>query len=120
MTPPTATQAPEPPGPLREFWNYFSANKGAIAGLVIVVTMMLVALFAPWLAPHDPIITNSDIALQPPFWQTGGTLAYPLGTDAIGRDILSRLIHGARLSLVIGVAVVAVSVLVGTILGRRL
>ena len=117
MTPPTATQAPEPPGPLREFWNYFSANKGAIAGLVIVVTMMLVALFAPWLAPHDPIITNSDIALQPPFSQTGGTLAYPLGTDAIGRDILSRLIHGARLSLVIGVAVVAVSVLVGTILG---
>ena len=75
MTPPTATQAPEPPGPLREFWNYFSANKGAIAGLVIVVTMMLVALFAPWLAPHDPIITNSDIALQPPFWQTGGPLA---------------------------------------------
>ena len=117
MTPPSATQAPEPPGPLREFWSYFSANKGAIAGLVIVVTMMLVALFAPWLAPHDPIITNSDIALQPPFWQAGGTLAYPLGTDAIGRDILSRLIHGARLSLVIGVAVVAVSVMLGTFLG---
>ena len=74
-------------------------------------------MLAPWLAPHNPIITNSDIALQPPFWQIGGTLSYPLGTDAIGRDILSRLIHGARLSLVIGVAVVAVSVFVGTILG---
>ena len=117
LTPTAAPTAPEPPRPLREFWNYFSANKGAIAGLVIVVTMLLIALFAPWIAPHDPIITNSDIALQPPFWQSGGTLAYPLGTDAIGRDMLSRLLHGARLSLVIGVAVVAVSVLLGTILG---
>jgi dipeptide transport system permease protein len=115
---PTATQtAPEPPRPLREFWTYFSANKGAIAGLVIVLVMLLIALFAPWLAPHDPTITNSDIALQRPFWQAGGSLTYPLGTDAIGRDILSRLIHGARLSLVIGVAVVAVSVLLGTMLG---
>ena len=55
--------------------------------------------------------------LKPPFWQEGGSLAYPLGTDAIGRDMLSRLIHGARLSLLIGIAVVAVSVIVGTILG---
>ena len=66
-----------PPGPLREFWNYFSANKGAIAGLVVVVLMLLIALLAPWLAPHGPTITNSDIALTPPFWQAGGTLAYP-------------------------------------------
>jgi dipeptide transport system permease protein len=117
LTPPAPQTAPEPPRPLREFWNYFSANKGAIAGLVIVVVMLLIALFAPWLAPHDPTITNSDIALQPPFWQAGGSLTYALGTDAIGRDILSRLIHGARLSLVIGVAVVAVSVLLGTVLG---
>jgi dipeptide transport system permease protein len=60
---PCAT-APTPPRPLREFWNYFSANKGAIAGLVVVVVMLLIALFAPWLAPHDPTITNSDIALS--------------------------------------------------------
>ncbi len=117
LSPAVAPTAPEPPQPLREFWIYFSANKGAIAGLVIVLGMLLIALFAPWLAPHNPLITNSDIALQPPFWQSGGTLSYPLGTDAIGRDILSRLIHGARLSLVIGLAVVAVSVLVGTVLG---
>ncbi|MEO7938789.1 MAG: ABC transporter permease subunit [Burkholderiaceae bacterium] len=117
MTTSVAQTAPEPPRPLREFWNYFSANKGAIGGLLIVAFMLLLALLAPWLAPHNPIITNSDIALQPPFWQAGGTLSYPLGTDAIGRDILSRLIHGARLSLVIGVAVVAVSVTLGTILG---
>ncbi|MEO7938102.1 MAG: ABC transporter permease subunit, partial [Burkholderiaceae bacterium] len=108
---------PEPPRPLREFWIYFSANKGAMAGLLTVIAMLLLALFAPWLAPHDPLITNSGIALQPPFWQSGGTLTYALGTDAIGRDMLSRLIWGARLSLVIGLAVVAVSVLVGTVLG---
>ncbi len=112
-----AAAAPEPPHPLREFWSYFSANKGAMAGLATVLAMLLLALLAPWLAPHDPLATNSAIALKPPFWQTGGALSYPLGTDAIGRDILSRLIHGARLSLVIGLAVVAVSVLVGTLLG---
>ncbi len=106
-----------PMGPLREFWSYFSANKGALAGLVIVVVMFMLALFAPLLAPYPPDLTNNAVFLKPPFWQTGGSIAYPLGTDAIGRDILSRLIHGARLSLVIGVAVVTLSVIVGTILG---
>lgn len=108
---------PAPPHPLREFWTYFSANKGAVAGLIIVVAVLLIALFAPVLAPHPPDLTNSAAFLKPPFWQAGGTLTYPLGTDAIGRDILSRLMYGARLSLVIGIAVVALSVLVGTVLG---
>ncbi len=106
-----------PPHPLREFWSYFSANKGAVAGLAIVVLVLLVALFAPLLAPYAPDLTDSAVFLKPPAWQQGGAWAYPLGTDAIGRDILSRLIHGARLSLVIGIAVVTVSVLVGTVLG---
>ena len=106
-----------PAQPLREFWSYFSANNGAVAGLVIVVAVMLMALFAPLLAPHAPDVTNTAVSLKPPFWQSGGSMVYPLGTDAIGRDILSRLIFGARLSLVIGVAVVALSVMAGTILG---
>ena len=106
-----------PMGPLREFWMYFSANKGALAGLLIVIGVLLLALFAPLIAPYPPDLTNNAVFLKPPFWQAGGSFAYPLGTDAIGRDILSRLIHGARLSLVIGIAVVALSVLVGTILG---
>jgi dipeptide transport system permease protein len=106
-----------PMGPMREFWLYFSANKGALAGLTIVVAVLLLALFAPVLAPYPPDLTNNAVFLKPPFWQSGGSLAYPLGTDAIGRDILSRLIHGARLSLVIGIAVVTLSVIVGTILG---
>jgi dipeptide transport system permease protein len=106
-----------PAHPMREFWSYFSANKGALGGLVIVLLMLLLALFAPWLAPYPPDLTNNAVFLKPPFWQSGGSTAYLLGTDAIGRDILSRLIHGARLSLVIGVAVVAISVMAGTVLG---
>ena len=103
--------------PLREFWRYFSANKGAVAGLIIVSVVLLMAAFAPWVAPYAPDLTDDTVFLRPPFWQEGGSTAHWLGTDAIGRDILSRLIHGARLSLAIGMAVVALSVVLGTILG---
>ena len=106
-----------PPGPWREFWGAFSANKGAVGGMVIVVALLLVALFAPWIAPHAPNETDSTAFLLPPVWQTGGSSAHWLGTDAIGRDILSRLMYGARLSLSIGLAVVALSVAVGIVLG---
>jgi dipeptide transport system permease protein len=110
-------QAGAPPHPLLEFWFYFKASFGAVAGLVVIVVLILLALFADFVAPHSPILTNSAAFLKPPFWQQGGSIAYPLGTDAIGRDILSRLIHGARLSLLIGIAVVTLSVIAGTILG---
>jgi len=116
-TPTAAAHAGTPPHPLSEFWSYFSQNAGAVAGLVVIVTLVLLALFADLIAPHSPILTNNAVFLKPPFWQTGGSTSYPLGTDAIGRDILSRLIHGARLSLLIGIAVVALSVVAGTILG---
>jgi len=107
----------EPIGPLREFWGYFSANHGAVAGLVIVVLLLLVAAFANVIAPYPPDLTNNAVFLKPPAWQEGGSWAYPLGTDAIGRDMLSRLIFGARLSLSIGIAVVALSIVVGIMLG---
>jgi dipeptide transport system permease protein len=106
-----------PPHPVREFWSSFSANHGAVAGLVVIVILFVLAAFADIVAPHSPILTDNRVFLKPPFWQAGGSLSYPLGTDAIGRDMLSRLIHGARLSLLIGIAVVAVSVVAGTILG---
>jgi dipeptide transport system permease protein len=106
-----------PPGPLREFWGYFRANHGAVGGLVIVVAVLLTAALANVLAPYSPDLTNNAAFLQPPAWQAGGSWAYPLGTDAIGRDILSRLIFGARLSLLIGIAVVALSIVVGIALG---
>ncbi len=116
-TPATAAHSGTPPHPLWEFWSYFRDNAGAVAGLVVIVVLVLLALAADLVAPHSPILTNNTVFLKPPFWQEGGSLAYPLGTDAIGRDILSRLIHGARLSLLIGIAVVALSVAAGTILG---
>ena len=105
------------PTPWREFWRHFSANAGAVAGLVIVLAVLLIAVFAGVLAPHSPIAIDNAAYLKPPAWISGGSWTYPLGTDAIGRDILSRLMHGARLSLSIGVAVVALSVIVGTCLG---
>jgi dipeptide transport system permease protein len=116
-TPSTAAHSGTPPHPLWEFWAYFSANAGAVAGLIVIVVLILLALLADLVAPHSPILTDNTAFLRPPFWQEGGSLLYPLGTDAIGRDILSRLIHGARLSLLIGIAVVALSVAAGTILG---
>ena len=106
-----------PPGPWREFWTAFSANRGAVIGRATIVLLLFVALFAPWIAPHAPNETNSAVFLLPPAWQQGGSVSYLLGTDAIGRDILSRLMYGARLSLSIGVAVVALSVVVGVVLG---
>ena len=106
-----------PAGPLREFWGYFSANRGALAGLAIVIAVLLLAAFADAVAPWPPDLTNNAVFLKPPAWQAGGSWAYPLGTDAIGRDMLSRLIHGARLSLLIGMAVVAISIVTGIALG---
>ncbi|WP_353185852.1 ABC transporter permease subunit [Bosea sp. (in: a-proteobacteria)] len=117
QVPAAAAPSAAPPHPLREFWTYFSANRGAVAGLVVIVLVLLCALFAPLIAPHDPDMTNNAVFLKPPFWQEGGSLSYPLGTDAIGRDILSRLLFGARLSLVIGIAVVALAIVVGVVLG---
>jgi len=114
---PAGTRSAAPPGPWREFWTAFSANRGAVIGLATIVVLLLIALFAPWIAPHAPNETNSAVFLLPPAWQQGGSASYLLGTDAIGRDILSRLMHGARLSLSIGVAVVAISVAVGVVLG---
>jgi dipeptide transport system permease protein len=115
--PAVAASTATPPHPLREFWGYFSANHGAVAGLVVILIVVLLALLADVVAPHSPYITDTTIALKPPFWQEGGSISYPLGTDPIGRDILSRLIYGARLSLLIGIMVVTVSIVIGTVLG---
>ncbi len=100
-----------------EFWAYFSENRGAVLGLVFFVCIVLVAIFADLLAPHAPNIQYREAFLQPPFWQDGGSLRFPLGTDAVGRDVLSRLIYGSRYSLFIGCIVVSVSLFVGIFLG---
>ena len=105
------------PGPLRELASSFCANHGAVVGFGVIATLLLLAIFADMVAPHPPALPNSDALLVPPVWQARGSWTYPLGTDAIGRDMLSRLIHGARLSLAIGVVVVMLAVAVGTALG---
>jgi dipeptide transport system permease protein len=112
-----STPAAAPPGPLREFWLSFSANRGAVIGMGTVLFLLLLAVFAPWIAPHSPDITNNAAFLKPPAWQQGGSMQNLLGTDAIGRDILSRLIYGSRLSLSIGIAVVAIATAAGIVLG---
>lgn len=102
---------------LAEFWAYFSENRGAVIGLVFFIGIVLVAVCADFLAPHAPNVQYRDAFLQPPFWQDGGSLSFPLGTDAVGRDVLSRLIHGSRYSLFIGCIVVSISLVVGILLG---
>ena len=106
-----------PPTGLSEFWFYFSRNKGAVIGLVIFTIILVLAIFAPFVAPHSPSIQNRDVLLLPPAFSTGGQWTYFLGTDAVGRDILSRLIYGARFSLFIGVIVVTLSVFSGVLVG---
>jgi dipeptide transport system permease protein len=106
-----------PPTGLAEFWFYFSRNKGAVIGFAIFLIILLLAIFATFVAPHSPSIQNREVLLLPPAWVEGGRLAYFLGTDAVGRDILSRLIYGARFSLFIGVVVVSLSVISGVLIG---
>ncbi len=106
-----------PPGPLREFWDYFRENRGALAGLAVFVAICIMALFADFIAPHSPTEQYRDSFLVPPFWQDGGTTRFLLGTDAVGRDIFSRLVHGARYSLIIGIIVVTISLTLGITLG---
>ncbi|MBT8353226.1 MAG: ABC transporter permease subunit [Desulfofustis sp.] len=102
---------------LKEFWSYFSENRGAVIGLIFFVAIIVIALLADFIAPHLPNQQYREAFLQPPFWQEGGSLEFPLGTDAVGRDILSRLIYGSRYSLFIGCVVVSVALVVGVILG---
>nr|WP_244530755.1 ABC transporter permease subunit [Pseudoxanthobacter soli] len=102
---------------LGEVWGSFSENKGAVAGLIVFVALILIAVFAPLIAPHAPDIQNRDALLLPPAWVTGGSSEYLLGTDAVGRDMLSRLIFGARYSLFIGLVVVSLSLVSGVALG---
>ncbi|MBB3133588.1 dipeptide transport system permease protein [Rhizobium pisi] len=113
----TVTVKTGQPSALAEFWHYFSRNKGAVIGLVVFTVILVVAVFAPLFAPHAPNEQNRAVLLAVPAWMEGGSASFPLGTDAVGRDILSRLIYGARFSLFIGVVVVTLSVISGVLIG---
>ncbi|MCC8380001.1 dipeptide ABC transporter permease DppC [Xenorhabdus sp. PB30.3] len=113
----TVSGAPKMMTPIQEFWHYFKRNKGAVIGLAYIILMLLIALFAGLLAPHGPAEQFRDSLLLPPVWQDGGSWHFILGTDDVGRDILSRLMYGARLSLLVGCLVVVMSLVMGIILG---
>jgi len=110
-----ASQAPLTPA--REVWLSLRANKGAMAALIIIVALILTAIFAPFIAPHDPSAQDVNQGLLPPIWDQGGSSSFVLGTDGLGRDILSRLIYGSRYSLMIGTIVVTLSLTIGVLLG---
>jgi ABC-type dipeptide/oligopeptide/nickel transport system permease subunit len=95
----------------------FVTDRTSLCCAVVVLLAGLAALFAPAIAPHDPADADLLRRLQPPGWQAGGDWAYPLGCDGLGRDMLSRLIFGARVSLGVGFGVVLVSSVIGTLLG---
>lgn len=87
-----------------------------IAGALLLLPAIVFTIGADWIAPHDPHDQVLTMRLEPPVWQ-GGDPNYPLGTDGLGRDMLSRVIHGARVSLLIGLSVVVISGLIGTLIG---
>lgn len=89
----------------------------AFLGGIIVIIYLFMAVFAPFLTPHNPTQGDLRIRLTPPAWESGGSWEYPLGTDAQGRDLLSRIIFGARVSFGVGLISVTISVIVGTFLG---
>lgn len=104
--------------PARRSWrSRLVREPAAIVGGIIVIVVGACAIFAPWLAPHDPNLQDLAKVTQPPMWMQGGHSAYPLGTDNLGRCILSRILFGARVSSIVGLSVVAIGGTIGVTAG---
>jgi dipeptide transport system permease protein len=106
-----------PPGPFLAFWRSFRENRGAVIGLAVVCAVVFIAIFANVIAPYSPIEQYRGFTRLPPVWVQGGNWAHPLGTDPLGRDMLSRILYGSRISLFIGLSVMFVSAVMGVLLG---
>jgi peptide/nickel transport system permease protein len=105
--------APAPPSALRRFLS----NKALLVGGGILFAIVVLAIFAPLFAPYDPYVQDLANRTVPPVWTAQGSWIHPLGTDPLGRDYLSRLIYGARISLLIGASVALISGVIGTTMG---
>lgn len=105
------------PSVLKEFWHDFSKNKGAVLGLLLIIFFILVAVFAPLLAPHSPSELFEGALRIGPAWTDSAKDGFLLGTDDVGRDTLSRLIYGTRISMTVGFFVVLVAMSIGVTLG---
>jgi ABC-type dipeptide/oligopeptide/nickel transport system permease subunit len=98
---------------LRRLWRL----KWGLVATGVLLLIVVSAIFAPWLAPEDPLAVNIRHRLAPPAWMAGGTPENLLGTDQVGRDLLSRVVYGGRVSLIVGVCAVLISASVGVLLG---
>jgi ABC-type antimicrobial peptide transport system permease subunit len=107
------------PGRLALFWRSYAENRGAVVGLVLMAALIVISALADVLSLHSPIEQFRQHFLIPPIWQDGGLWEFPLGTDDVGRDMLSRLIHGARLSIIIGFSVASLASELVDIMGGR-
>src|SRR5690606_22431866 len=96
-----------------ELWH----DKAAAIGLIVIALIVLAAIFAPWLAPHDPAAQALTARMRPPVWLPRGTWDHILGTDNLGRDVLSRVIWGGRVTLIIGVLTCLIAATIGTVVG---
>ncbi len=101
----------------RKFFQSLVRVKPALFGAIFLVSLTFTALVAPILAPSDPTKVDVRLRLRPPFWMEGGEVKRLLGTDNLGRDIFSRLIYGSRVSILVGLSSVAVSGVIGVVLG---
>lgn len=103
---------------LRKHFPFMGVKNGfPILSFSVVVLFVVAAVFAPWIVPHDPNHQSFIVSLSPPVWQNGGSLNHMLGTDNLGRDLLSRLIYGARLSLTIALFAIVLAGAIGIVLG---
>lgn len=103
--------------PLKRWIKLLLMSKTGTLGFIIVFVVLFVSLFGTFLAPHDPALINPAHMLKPPSWMEGGDSSYFLGTDNLGRDILSRIIYGSRVSLLVGIASVILAGIIGVIVG---
>lgn len=99
------------------FWRRLISHPGAVVGLVVILLYVLAALLAPWIAPYGPREMVLADRLKPPAFVEGGTHSHLLGTDQLGQDIFTRILYGARVSLLVGLISVAISLALGTVLG---
>ncbi|HIP61519.1 MAG TPA: ABC transporter permease subunit [Sulfurovum sp.] len=102
---------------MRDFFKQYKKNKSAVVGLVIVIILLILAIFAPFISSHLPYEQTLADRLLPPMWEEGGISTYFLGTDDFGRDLFTRIIYGARISLMVGAVSVGVSLTFGLVMG---
>ncbi|MEZ4656740.1 MAG: ABC transporter permease [Caldilineaceae bacterium] len=99
------------------FGGCLCGDRAGMIGLVLLLSIVFVAVFAPWIAPHDPLAQDLKVSKLPPAWMEGGDWSYPLGTDPLGRDLFTRILYGSRVSLEVGFFGVLIAGGLGLVIG---